>query len=602
MTASALDSLPRYRQALERLYQRRPRAETMLGVLICLVLLVLIAAPMAIVLLQAFYPGILRGNLDYAGLGNLLELFNRRLWRVSLINSLQLATGTAVLGTLIGASLAIMRHSGRFVGAGLLDLTAWALLIMPSFVIAQGWILFAIRDGIAAQWLGLPMVYGWVFSPSGLVVIMSLTNYPFAYLAVAAAMQWHVREYQHAAQLCGAGAWRVLLTVRFPLLLPAILSGMVLVFIDTLGDFGLPAALATTYRYPTLPYTIYAAINQSPIRFDLAGVLSVYLVLILAAAVALYFWLLRRSRYDFLTARAQAGTSVGGRRFNPMMSVVALLFVVIALGVPIGTSFSLSMIDRISGGLHWSNLTLAHYAAVLAPGSSFRAGLWNSLQIATAAAVGSILVSLCAAYLLTFSRFSLNRLIDITCTATLAVPGVILGVGFIFVWNHPWLADRGLSLYGHPGILVLAAMAGAIPIAIRVVLGAMSQVPASFLHAAALQGVSLPRRIVTLVVPLTLAALLAATLAAFGTSVFDLAITSILHPPGYPVLPVVINRLFQQGYYGLSTAATMVAGGVTVLVIAVVNGAVRRLFRPYFTSTGPAVSDHNTRGPDDVDP
>lgn len=572
------------RRLLGRLYLRRPSADTGLGILVCLLLLVLIGAPMVLVLAQAFYPGILRGNFEFAGLSNLFELFNRRLWRVSLTNSLYLAAGTAVLGTLLGASLAVMRHSARFAGAAALDVTAWALLIMPSFVIAQGWILFSIRDGIAAQWLGLPMVYDWVFSPNGLVVIMSLTNYPFAYLAVSAAMQWHVREYQHAAQLCGAGVWRTLLTIRFPLLLPAILSGMVLVFIDTIGDFGLPAALATTYRYPTLPYTIYAAINQSPIRFDLAGVLSFYLVVILAIAVSLYFWLLRRSRFDFLTARAQAGY-IGSQKFSILLSVVALGFVVLALGVPIGTSFSLSVIERISGGLAWDNLTLRFYGEILTPGSRFLQALQNSLRIAAWAAVGSIVVSVSAAYLLTFSRFSLNRLIDVTCTATLAVPGVILGVGFIFVWNHPWLGQWGLNLYGNPAILVLAAMAGAIPIAIRVVLGAMSQVPASFLNAAALQGVSLQRRILTIVIPLTLGAILSATLAAFGTGVFDLAITSILHPPGYPVLPVVINRQFQQGYYGLSTASTMVAGLVTVLIIMLVNQGVRWACKPLFQST-----------------
>lgn len=575
-----------------------PRPDTLLGIGISALLLILVAAPMALVLAQAFMPGILLGNLEFVGLSNLQELFHRRLWRVSLMNSLYLSGNTALWGTLVGALLAVIRHQSRIVGATALDLCAWALLIMPSFIIAQGWILFSMRSGIAAQWLGLPWVYDAVFQPRGLVAIMTLKNYPFAYLAVSAAMQWHVKEYQHAARLCGAGPLRALLTVRLPLLIPAVLSGMVLVFIDTLGDFGLPAALATTYRFPTLPYTIFTAINQSPIRFDLAGVLSVYLMVILMVAVALYLWLLRRSRFDFLTAKAEAGYPLS-TPVNFWLSLLSMGFIFVALGIPLGTSLLVSLVENISGGLSVDNITLRHYSSVLQAGSTLRAALSNSLQIAFMAAIASVIIAFLAAYLLTFSRFSLNGFIEVICTLTLAVPGVILGVGFIFFWNHPWLDALGLSLYGHPFILVLAGMAGAIPIAIRVLLGAMGQIPHSFMAAAALQGVSLPRRLCTILLPLSLAAFLSAGLASFGSSVFDLAVTSILHPPGYAVLPVVIDRQFQQGYYGMSTASTLIAAGITLTLIQLTQVSVRRLFRHLFQrtssrSTDP-VSAHDTQ-------
>lgn len=554
------------------------KPDTAVGIGISLILLVLVAIPMALVVVQAFMPGILQGDLSFAGLGNLSELFHRRLWRVSLMNSLYLAGYTALFGTLIGGALALIRQQCSSAGGTALDLCAWTMLIMPSFIIAQGWILFSVRSGIAAQWLGATWVYDVVFSPPGLVAIMCLKNYPFAYLAITAAMQWHVKEYQHAARLCGAGPLRTLITVRAPLLLPAILSGMVLVFIDTLGDFGLPAALATTYRFPTLPYTIFTAINQSPIRFDLAGVLSVYLMFILVAAVALYLWLLRCSRFDFLTAKAESGhkpLSKNGRLFT----AVALGFIGIALGVPLGSSLMVSLTENLGAGFVGSNLTLANYQAVLQSGSVLREALGNSLQIAVIAATASLIIAFLSAYLITFSQFYLNGLINVISTVTLAVPGVILGVGFIFLWNHPWLGALGLNLYGHPFLLVLAGMAGAIPIAIRVLLGAMGQIPHSFMAAAALQGAGLWRRLLTILLPLTLAAFLSAGLASFGSSVFDLAVTSILHPPGYAVLPVVIDRMFQQGLYGESTASTLIAATLTLCLIQATQVSVRRLFK-----------------------
>ena len=467
---------------------------------------------MFLVLIQAFVPGVLHGQFAFAGFEHLGQLFQRRLWRVSLQNSLYLAANTAWLGTVLALMLAMLRQRLAPWGVSLLDLCAWALLIMPSFIIAQGWILFSIKGGIADAWLGMPWVNAWVFSPQGLVNIMVLKNYPFAYLAIVAAMQWQVRDHQYAAQLCGAGSWRRFLTVRLPLLLPAILSGMLLVFIDTIGDFGLPAALATTYRFPTLPYTIFTAINQSPIRFDLAGVLSFYLMAILMLAVALYLWLLRRSRFDFLTAKAEvAKAEPEGSAW--LWHLLMLVFVVCALAVPLGASLAVSVVEQLSAGWQSSNFTLQHYRTLLQPGSLLHSALINSLRIA-----------------------------------------------------------------------LIAAMAGAIPVAIRILLGAMAQVPASFLQSAAMQGAGLMRRLATVLLPICLAAFLSALLTSFAGSVFDLAVTSILHPPGYAVLPVVIDRLFQQGLYGQSTAATLLAAAITLALLQLTAWSVRRIWRPLFVA------------------
>lgn len=553
-------------------------AESILGWSVVLALLILIGLPLGSVIIQAFVPGLFYGDRTFSGVGTLLQVFERPLWRVSLLNSLQLAFGTAAIGTVLGAGLAFMRSQYRFFGAGMLDAAAWALLILPSFVIAQGWVLFAARGGLAEQLLGSTIARDVIFSPAGLILVMSLKNYPFAYLAVRAALKWNVESYAHAARLSGAGPHRVFWTIRMPLLLPAIVAGAVLVFVDTVGDFGLPAALATTYRYPTLTYSIFTAINQAPIRFDLAGVLSFYLVCILMVAVALHFWVVRRSFFDFLTAAAQE-RAASRPTFHWLLSGIAGLFMALAFVLPLGTSLLVSLSTSLSAGFSWENLTLGHYAETLAPGSRMRASLVNSLMIAALAGLGSITLGLAAAYLLTFSKFALARLIDVTCTTTLAVPGVILGVGFIFTWNQRWLDDLGLSLYGHPAILVLAAIAGSVPIAVRLVLGAIAQVPASFLGAAALQGASLPRRIRTILMPLLMTGIVSAALAAFGSSVFDLAVTSILRPPGFEVIPVTINRQFQQGDYGLSTAGTMIAGGITVAMIVTIQALAARFAR-----------------------
>lgn len=547
------------------LSRRRLKAEDWLGLAVVAALLVLVLGPLGTVLVQAFVPGLFTNKTASPGFSGLLEVFSRPLWQRSLTNSLFLASVAAVLGTGMGAGLALARQSARPALAAALDITAWAIIILPSFILAQGWILFAGRGGIANQWLGLSLVPDLVFNPWGLAVVMSLKAFPFAYLAVSAAMQWRMDDYVHAAKLCGASPARVLWTVRLPMLLPAALSGAVLIFIDVLGDFGLPAALATTYRFPTLTYAIYVAINQSPIRFDLAGVLAFYVTGIMLAAVIFYFWILRHRRYDFLGGKARISDQRAG--YSRWADGAILLMLALALILPIGSSVLISFTDRISAGFSLSNFTLAHYLQVLETGGAFLSALRSSLGIAALAALGSGILAAAAAYVVTFSDFRLNRLIDLTCTLSLAVPGVVLGIGYIFVWNSPFAEALGMRLYGGWFILVLAGIAGAVPIAIRVLLGSMAQIPANMLSAAALQGAGLGRRLATIVVPLVAAALISATLTAFGSAIFDLAINSILRPPRLDVLPVYVNRAFEQGMFGAATAATLVAGAITILII-----------------------------------
>jgi iron(III) transport system permease protein len=547
-----------------------PKAETVLGSFVVIALVVLILAPLGAVLLQAFMPGALTAGIRTATPAGLFDILNRPLWAQALMNSLKLSLFAAVLGGAIGTSLAFLRHRIRMLTAGLIDLSAWLILILPSFVIAQGWMLFAGRAGIANQWLGLSFVTDAVFNPYGLAVVMSLKAFPLAYLAVSAGLQWRLDDLSHAASLSGATPARVFRTVHLPLLMPAVLSGCVLIFIDVVGDFGLPAALATTYRFPTLTYAIYVAINQSPIRFDQAGILAFYVTVLLLLAVYLYFHLIRRRRFDFLTARARQ-SEPSRSTLGWLADLYATVIMGLALLVPLGASLVVSLSDgnmAADGSVRW---TLANYQAVFEDTSRFAEALGNSLAIAGGSAVCAAITAFMAAYVLTFSNFGLNRLIDLTCTLSLAVPGVVLGIGYIFIWNSPFLDGLGLSLYGHPAILILAGTAGAIPFAIRIMLGAFAQLPANMLNAAAMNGAGLLRRLATIVIPLTAIALISATLAAFGSAVFDLAINSILRPPRLSVLPVYVNRAFEQGEFGVSTAATFVAGGVTVAIILVLK-------------------------------
>lgn len=544
----------------------RGQAEGAIGWIVLSVLAVLIILPLGAVLLQIVSPGFF-GNTEKAdGMSLLFEVFEKPLWSKALGNSMSLGIWTTFFGTVFGAFLANFRIKWEFKTAKLLDIAAWILMIMPSFIIAQGWVYFASGNGIARSWLHWNNISSLVFSFPGLVFIMVLNKFPFAYVTIKAALEWKPERLSLAARMNGASAWEEWKTVQAPLCIPAYCSAAILIFMDTIGDFGLPAAISGVYRFPTLPYAIYTALYSSPIRLDMAGVLSFYLVLIIIAAMLVQYKIIGKKRYDFLdtgTVKAVPVRPVFG--VGIILDFLGAFLAFITLFVPLGSTVVMSFSDSISVANF--SFTLKNYEKVIVDSKELLNGLEHSLMIAFAAAIIGLILGFFVSYVLNYSDFILKRVIDVLSLVALAVPGVVLGIGYIFVWNQRWIEAMGLKMYGTPRIIVLASVAAAIPVITRVLTGGMAKIPRPILFAARLSGAGLITRIRTILWPLLKATVLSAFLSAFGGSVFNLAINTILYPPNYQTLPVYISKGVENLKFGYSAAATVFGGGIVVLLI-----------------------------------
>lgn len=544
----------------------RGQAEGAIGWIILSVLAVLIILPLGAVLLQIVSPGFF-GNTEKAdGMSLLFEVFEKPLWYKALGNSMSLGIWTTFFGTAFGAFLANFRVKWEFKTAKLLDIAAWILMIMPSFIIAQGWVYFASGNGIARSWLHWNNINSLVFSFPGLVFIMVLNKFPFAYVTIKAALEWKPERLSLAARMNGASPWEEWKTVQAPLCIPAYCSAAILIFMDTIGDFGLPAAISGVYRFPTLPYAIYTALYSSPIRLDMAGVLSFYLVLIIIAAMIVQYRIIGKKRYDFFdTGTVKAVPVRPAFGVGIILDFLGAFLAFITLFVPLGSTVVMSFSDSISVANF--SFTLKNYEKVIVDSKELLNGLEHSLMIAFAAAIIGLVLGFFVSYVLNYSDFVLKRVIDVLSLVALAVPGVVLGIGYIFVWNQRWIESVGVKMYGTPRIIVLASVAAAIPVITRVLTGGMAKIPRPILFAARLSGAGLITRIRTILWPLLKATVLSAFLSAFGGSVFNLAINTILYPPNYQTLPVYISKGVENLKFGYSAAATVFGGGIVVLLI-----------------------------------
>lgn len=544
--------------------------ENAAGVGILGILGILVLLPLAAVLFQILCPGLQLEKFDLKNLSLVLDVFVRPLWKKAFLNSFFLSSGTTVIGLVLAAVLAHIRTRYQFAGAKLLDLTAWILMIMPSFLLAQGWVYFSSSNGIASTWLGIPGVGSFVFSYWGLVTVMVLCKFPMAYVTIKTSLEWYPARLMYAARMNGASSFYAWRTIQLPLCIPAYCSAAMLIFMDTVGDYGMSSTITAVYSFPTLPYTIYSAICSSPVRFDMAGVLSLYLMVMIVIAMAVQCGAMGKKKFDFLDNGTEQIQAVRpGKGLGVFLSITVLSFSMIALGIPVGSNLIMSFSDSVS--IQKFAFTLDNYRQVFSSASSMVSGIRHSLGLAGISTVIGVLIGFCIAYVLTYSRFKLKKMIDMLTLVAMAVPGVVLGIGYIFIWNQKWLSSIGLHLYGKPSILVLASVASAIPMINRVLVGGMAKIPESLLTAAQMQGAGFLTKIRTILLPLFHNSSVSAVLAAFGGSVFNLAITTILYPPNYSTLPVYISDSYNDLKFGYAAAATIVGGAFIIGIMMILE-------------------------------
>ncbi|MGN1148961.1 MAG: ABC transporter permease, partial [Lachnospiraceae bacterium] len=354
------------------------------GICILGILFLLVLLPLAAVLFQVICPGLQIEKFDLKNASLILDVFIRPLWKKAFLNSFFLSIGTTAIGLILAAFLAHIRVKYQFAGAKLLDLASWVLMIVPSFILAQGWVYFASGNGIASAWLGIKGVSSFVFSYWGLVCVMVLCKFPMAYVTIKTSMEWYPARLMHAARMNGATPFQAWKSVQLPLCIPAYCSAAMLIFMDTVGDYGMSSTITAVYSFPTLPYTIYSAICSSPVRFDMAGVLSLYLMVMIVIAMVIQYIALGKRKYDFLdNGTEQVAPQRVGRAKSMLLTLVTVVFCLIALGIPVGSNLIMSFSSSVS--IQKFAFTLDNYKTVFASTSSLMDGVKHSLGLAAVA-------------------------------------------------------------------------------------------------------------------------------------------------------------------------------------------------------------------------
>ena len=446
----------------------------------------------------------------------------------------------------------------------LFKLIAILPLVSPPFVGGLAFILLFGRRGlITYSLLGLSGdIYGW----HGLWMVQTLAFFPIAYLTLAGVLRRINPTLEYAAQDLGAHGFRLFRTVTLPLATPGVASAALLVGIYTLSDFGNPMLVGGAFKVlATETYTQVTGWGD----LGMASALSAALLLPSLVLFALQrYWLEGRS-YVTVTGK--------GSFADPLPTPGLLRWALFAgcglVALVLLATYAVVFVGAFARtwGVNWRP-TLENFEYTVFRGRQ----LWNSIRFAGIAALGGSAFAVLAAFLIHRKRFPGRAMADFAAVLPAALPGTLIGVGYILAFNTP-----PLTLTGTGTIIVAAMLFRTIPVGYRAAVAGLSQIAPSIEEGAADLGARPLRTLWDVTLPLIRSAFTSALVFTFIRSMNTLSAVIFLVSPGNVVASASILALAEHGDWGQASAmaaSLMSAVFLVLLLFRLLTGGRMRLF------------------------
>lgn len=490
-------------------------------------------------------------------LANFEALGQRRLYRNALRNSLTVGGTVSLISVILGYVAAFTVTRLRVPGRGLLHMVTMLPIISPPFVSAVSILfLFGFNGLVTRHLLNLQdfSIYGF----GGVVLSQVFTFTPIAYLSLRGVLQSINPTLEDAALNVGASKWQAFWRVTFPLSLPGIASALLIVFIESLADFGNPLVLAGA-SFPMLAPQAYLEITGS---FNLQRGAALAMVLLLPSLTAFAiqrYWLARR-QYVTVTGKPTASTSklVSEPARWTLYGItslfalfVAAFYVVILLGA----------FTRVWGFDYTA--TLQHFEYVFRVGfESVKDTLW----VAVIATPVSGLLGMLIAFLIVRRRFPGRGLMEFVSILNFAVPGTVVGIGYILAFNQ-----RPLVLTGTLAILVLAIVFRYVPVGIQNASAVLRQIDPAIEEAAQNLGADSVTTFRKVTLPLIAPAFFSALVYSFVRAMTAISATIFLVSAKWNLMTVQILNQVGSGRLGVAAAFSVLLIVIVVIVMGVLN-------------------------------
>jgi iron(III) transport system permease protein len=500
----------------------------------------------------------------YGGLrlspANFVEVIANPNVHLALANSLIACGGGTALAVLIGLAFAWIVVRTNTPWKGLIASAGMLPLFVPPLVAGVAWaILGSPRTGLLNTLLAHTGVEWRVnlYSMEGVVAVFGMYYAPYVYMFTAAALRNMDPSLEEAAEIAGASPLRTILTVTFPLIAPAIISGMLLSFVVMLGIYGVPAVLGQPANIPVLTTYIYALTAWSPPRYSTAAAVAIILMVVTGVLVVLQQWVLSGRSYTTIAGKAfrPRSLNLGPWRFVTLGLAILYLFVVVvlpSLALIVAAFRRFLFIRDVASLFDMRQYGLLHFQRLFDnPGTID--SIVNTMKVGVITAVLGGVLAFAIGYTVHRTRAPGRRAVDLIATIPVAIPGLVIGVAYLWAW----IGLPG-GLYGTIWILALAFIARFIPDTVRALSTSLMQIHRELEEASWICGRGLLGTITAVVLPLARPGVIAAMTLLFVLAVRELGSSLFLYSSGSMVMAVLLLGFYEGGNLGITAAFSLV--------------------------------------------
>lgn len=526
--------------------------------LIAAFLLAFLLVPAATVIYVAFTE---KGTSSLT-LVNFYDFFRNDLFVRSFRNSVYVSALSVVWATVFALPLAVITTRFEFRGAMLIQTLGFLPLIMPPFVGAVAMQLLFGRNGsinlLLDQYLGIKLPF--MDGLNGVIFVQSLHYFPFILINVSNSLRQIDSAMEEAAQNLGSSGFRLFRRIVFPLAMPGYLAGASLVFVKVFDDLATPLLLNVKDMLAPQAYLRVTSIGLAdPMGYVISTILIAVSIFAMWASVAVM-----RGR-DYSTVQ-RGGGGLAKRKMKRGEAILAYTAVTLVLLLVLSPHIGLLL---LSFATIWSfsplpdGYTLANYGRVIGESSLY---IKNTLIYASLAGLIDVVLGGAIAYFVLRTKIIGRQWLDWAAMSALAIPGVVLGIGYLRTYYGVTLPD-GTPLATLSIMVVLALSVRRLPYALRACYAALQQISVSLEEAAENMGANKQRTVRRIVLPLMMGGLLAGFVTSFSTAAVELSATLMLIQSNSDAPIAYGLYMFMQSPAGRGPGAAL--GVIAVILVAV---------------------------------
>lgn len=534
----------------------------MMGMIIALIvfLALFIVYPLFVLMIDSIFT---EGKFTFDVFARVLSM---QRFRVAFINTVELGVLTGVLSAAIGLLFAYVDVyvKLRFKAIEkLFNVVSLLPVVSPPFVLSLSTIMLFGRSGIVSR--SLFHIYDSnVYGLKGIVVVQTLTFFPVCYLMLKGLLKNIDPSIEEAARDMGASRWKVFTSVTLPLMLPGIGNAFLVTFIESVADFANPMLIGGDFD--TLATTIYLQVTGS---YDSTGAAAMSVIL-LSLTLILFFiqkYYLEKKTAATLTGKAsRVRMPITDKSVTvPLTTICTLLaaFVVIMyIMIPFGALFKLWGRDY-SLSLKWFEYLFKY--------SGFKA-FKDSFILSIIAAPITALMSMVIAYLVVKKKFKSKAFIEFTSMLAMAVPGTVLGIGFIRGYANGIFQTGVLKgIYGSAAILIIVFIVRSLPVGTRSGISALRQIDKSIEESAYDLGAGSGKVFTSVTLPLIKDSFFSGLVTSFVRSITAISAIILLVTPQFLLITCQINEFAEKGYYGVACAYATILIAIVYMAVLLMN-------------------------------